>query len=81
MINPGDKFSVTLVLAADNEVKMDYRIAGLGKIKDVTVMPLGDTGSIIPWPIRWMLGATMLGFSAAIAIWAFEFGKTIAKGV
>ena len=32
----------------------------------------------LPWPVRWMLGAVMLGFSAAIALWAFEFGKGIA---
>ena len=34
--------------------------------------------SALPWPIRWMLGAVMLGFSAAIGLWAFEFGKGIA---
>lgn len=34
--------------------------------------------SAMPWPLRWMLGAVMLGFSAAIALWAFEFGKGIA---
>lgn len=34
--------------------------------------------SALPWPVRWMLGAVMLGFSAAIALWAFEFGKGIA---
>ena len=34
--------------------------------------------SALPWPIRWVLGALMLGFSAAIALWAFEFGKDIA---
>ncbi len=34
--------------------------------------------SAMPWPIRWILGAVMLGFSAAIAVWAFEFGKDIA---
>ena len=34
--------------------------------------------SALPWPVRWMMGAVMLGFSAAIALWAFEFGKTIA---
>ena len=32
----------------------------------------------MPWPIRWILGAVMLGFSAAIGLWAFEFGKGIA---
>ena len=34
--------------------------------------------SALPWPVRWVLGAVMLGFSAAIALWAFEFGKDIA---
>jgi hypothetical protein len=31
-----------------------------------------------PWPLRWAMAALMLGFSAAIALWAFEFGKSIA---
>ncbi len=34
--------------------------------------------SHLPWPMRWALAALMLGFSAAIALWAFEFGRTIA---
>lgn len=34
--------------------------------------------SALPWPIRWALVALMLGFSAAIGLWAFEFGKNIA---
>lgn len=34
--------------------------------------------SALPWPLRWIIGAIMLGFSAAIALWAFEFGKGIA---
>ena len=34
--------------------------------------------SSLPWPVRWVFGAIMLGFSAAIALWAFEFGKSIA---
>lgn len=34
--------------------------------------------SSLPWPLRWVAGALMLGFSAAIALWAFEFGKGIA---
>ncbi|MFC5522890.1 DUF6776 family protein [Polaromonas jejuensis] len=34
--------------------------------------------SPFPWPLRWMAGAVMLGFSAAVALWAFEFGKDIA---
>jgi hypothetical protein len=31
-----------------------------------------------PWPLRWVLAALMLGFCAAIGLWAFEFGKDIA---
>ena len=34
--------------------------------------------SSMPWPIRWVLVAVVLGFSAAIGLWAFEFGKDIA---
>ncbi|WP_370655041.1 DUF6776 family protein [Hydrogenophaga sp.] len=32
----------------------------------------------MPWPFRWLLGALVLGFSGALAVWAFEFGKDIA---
>ncbi|WP_343593305.1 DUF6776 family protein [Paracidovorax wautersii] len=32
----------------------------------------------LPWPLRWLLAALLLGFSAALALWAFEFGKSIA---
>lgn len=32
----------------------------------------------MPWPLRWVGLALMLGFSAAIGLWAFEFGKNIA---
>lgn len=32
----------------------------------------------MPWPVRWVIVALMLGFSAAIGLWAFEFGKEIA---
>ena len=31
----------------------------------------------LPWPLRWIAGAVVLGFSTAIALWAFEFGKGI----
>jgi hypothetical protein len=34
--------------------------------------------SHMPWPLRWVVLALMLGFSAALALWAFEFGKEIA---
>ena len=40
--------------------------------------PRMSVRSGLPWPVRWMLGAIVLGFSAAIALWAFEFGKGIA---
>lgn len=34
--------------------------------------------SALPWPFRWVLLAIVLGFCAAIGLWAFEFGKDIA---
>jgi len=34
--------------------------------------------SALPWPFRWLLGAVVLGFSGALALWSFEFGKDIA---
>lgn len=34
--------------------------------------------SSLPWPLRWALGAMMLGFSAAIALWTFELGVSLA---
>jgi len=32
----------------------------------------------VPWPLRWLVLALVFGFSAALALWAFEFGKSIA---
>jgi len=34
--------------------------------------------SHLPWPLRWAIVALVFGFSAALALWAFEFGKDIA---
>jgi hypothetical protein len=34
--------------------------------------------SALPWPIRWAGVALVLGFCAAIGLWAFELGKDIA---
>ena len=34
--------------------------------------------SALPWPFRWAVLAIVLGFCAAIGLWAFEFGKNIA---
>ena len=34
--------------------------------------------SALPWPFRWLALAVVLGFCAAVALWAFEFGKSIA---
>ncbi|MCZ4313865.1 hypothetical protein O4H66_10680 [Comamonadaceae bacterium G21597-S1] len=34
--------------------------------------------SALPWPFRWAMLAVVFGFCAAIALWAFEFGKEIA---
>jgi len=34
--------------------------------------------SHLPWPLRWLVVGLVMGFSAALAMWAFEFGKDIA---
>lgn len=34
--------------------------------------------SHLPWPLRWAAVAVALGFSGALALWAFEVGKGIA---
>jgi hypothetical protein len=34
--------------------------------------------SAMPWPLRWAAVAIVLGFCAAISLWAFEFGKSLA---
>lgn len=34
--------------------------------------------SHLPWPLRWAVVALMLGFSAALALWAFDVGRSIA---
>jgi hypothetical protein len=34
--------------------------------------------SAMPWPLRWATVAVMLGLSAAIALWTFEMGVSIA---
>lgn len=34
--------------------------------------------SALPWTVHWLLAALLLGFSGALALWAFEFGKEIA---
>jgi len=40
--------------------------------------PRVSVRSAMPWPFRWLLGAVVLGFSGALALWAFEVGKDIA---
>lgn len=34
--------------------------------------------SSLPWPFRWLALAVVFGFCGAVALWAFEFGKSIA---
>ncbi len=34
--------------------------------------------SALPWPFRWVALAVVFGFCAAVALWAFELGKSIA---
>jgi hypothetical protein len=40
--------------------------------------PRMSVRSALPWPFRWAVLAIVLGFCAAIGLWAFEFGKNIA---
>ena len=40
--------------------------------------PRMSVRSALPWPFRWVGLAIVLGFCAAIGLWAFEFGKDIA---
>ena len=40
--------------------------------------PRMSVRSALPWPFRWAMLAVVFGFCAAIALWAFEFGKIIA---
>ncbi len=34
--------------------------------------------SAMPWPLQWAVAAVVLGFCAAISLWAFEKGKELA---
>jgi len=34
--------------------------------------------SAMPWPLRWLVIAVVLGLCAAVTLWAFELGKEIA---
>ncbi|MCO5103650.1 MAG: DUF6776 family protein [Burkholderiaceae bacterium] len=34
--------------------------------------------SAMPWPLRWLFLAVVFGFCAAVALWAFEFGRSLA---
>ncbi|NPC56003.1 DUF6776 family protein [Caenimonas soli] len=40
--------------------------------------PRMSVRSAMPWPLRWAGVAIMLGLCAAITLWSFEFGKSIA---
>ena len=40
--------------------------------------PRMSVRSALPWPLRWLALAVVFGFSAALALWAFEFGRSIA---
>jgi hypothetical protein len=40
--------------------------------------PRMSVRSHLPWPLRWAALAVALGFSGALALWAFEIGKGLA---
>ena len=39
--------------------------------------PRMSVRSVMPWPLRWLMVAVVLGSCAAVGLWAFEFGKSI----
>ncbi len=43
----------------------------------MTVAPRMAIRRHAPWPLRWLAAALMLGISGAVALWAFELGKSI----
>lgn len=49
-----------------------------GRRRWKTGAPRMSIRSALPWPLRWLGAAVMLGLCAALALWAFEFGKDIA---
>lgn len=40
--------------------------------------PRMSVRSALPWPVRWLVLAAAFGLSASVALWAFEFGRSIA---
>ena len=40
--------------------------------------PRVSVRSALPWPLRWLLLAVFLGLCAAVSLWAFELGRSIA---
>jgi uncharacterized protein YdcH (DUF465 family) len=40
--------------------------------------PRVQVRSHLPWPVRWLLVALLLGICGVLAMWAFEFGREIA---
>ena len=37
--------------------------------------------SHLPWPVRWAVVALAMGFSAALALWAFDVGRALSGGL
>jgi hypothetical protein len=62
-------------LAADTPESMRWKL--LRRRLSISA-PRMIVRSHMPWPLRWAVVALMLGFSGALAMWAFEFGKDIA---
>lgn len=50
----------------------------LGRRRWSAGAPRMSVRGALPWPLRWLLLALMLGFSGALALWAFEFGRDLA---
>ena len=62
------------MLLADRDLECDGNPAPppVGERPPVTVR------SRLPWPIRWLVLALMMGGSAAVAVWTYEYVREIA---
>jgi hypothetical protein len=72
--------AVVCILPLDNpRNKHDATAMRFRLLRRLTVSaPRMAVRSALPWPFRWACWPGRSGFCAAIALWAFEFGKDIA---
>ncbi len=67
---------VTTAVYADR-LRADMRLRLLLRRMTISA-PRMAVRSSLAWPLRWAMGAVVLGFCAALSLWAFQFGRNIA---